>query len=172
MFKYLVLAIVFLICTYIGFIVGDNYKKRSDNLKEFQKAVMLLNNDVLFSNIPLAESLTSVSNKVSGDLANMFKEIAKVLQEGNAISVFHTFNSIYEKYEHLLNFKKEDYNIAADFFRTLGETGVYGQEKIFKMASDQIKNNYQEAEKEAKVNIKMCRTLGICAGALIVIFFR
>ena len=40
-----------------------------------------------------------------------------------------------------------------------------------KKKSEQLKLNYQEALKEAKVNIKMYRTLGVCAGALIVIFF-
>ena len=119
MFRYLVLVCIFIICSYIGFVIGENYKKRSVNLKEFQKAILLMNNDVIYTNIPLME----------------------------------------------------DYSIVSDFFRTLGETGVFGQEKIFKLASEQVKLNYQEALKEAKVNIKMYRTLGVCAGALIVIFF-
>ena len=162
MFRYLVLVCIFIICSYIGFVIGENYKKRSVNLKEFQKAILLMNNDVIYTNIPLMEALYDVSEKVSGELSQM---------KGEANSVFDIFNNIYGKYENDLSFKKEDYSIVSDFFRTLGETGVFGQEKIFKLASEQVKLNYQEALKEAKVNIKMYRTLGVCAGALIVIFF-
>ena len=171
MFRYLVLVCIFIICSYIGFVIGENYKKRSVNLKEFQKAILLMNNDVIYTNIPLMEALYDVSEKVSGELSQMFREIASTLEKGEANSVFDTFNSIYGKYENDLSFKKEDYNIVSDFFRTLGETGVFGQEEIFKLASEQVKFNYQEALKDAKVNIKMYRTLGVCAGALIVIFF-
>ena len=171
MFRYLVLVCIFIICSYIGFVIGENYKKRSVNLKEFQKAILLMNNDVIYTNIPLMEALYDVSEKVSGELSQMFREIASTLEKGEANSVFDIFNNIYGKYENDLSFKKEDYGIVSDFFRTLGETGVFGQEKIFKLTSEQVKLNYQEALKEAKVNIKMYRTLGVCAGALIVIFF-
>ena len=171
MFRYLVLVCIFIICSYIGFVIGENYKKRSVNLKEFQKAILLMNNDVIYTNIPLMEALYDVSEKVSGELSQMFREIASTLEKGEANSVFDIFNNIYGKYENDLSFKKEDYSIVSDFFRTLGETGVFGQEKIFKLASEQVKLNYQEALKEAKVNIKMYRTLGVCAGVLIVIFF-
>ena len=171
MFRYLVLICIFLICSYIGFIIGESYKKRSINLKEFQKAIILMNNDVIYNNTPLIEALYDVSKKITGELSSMFKEIASTLEEGKANSVFDIFNNIYGKYENDLTFKIEDYGIVSDFFRTLGETGVFGQEKIFKLTSEQLKLNYQEALKEAKVNIKMYRTLGVCAGALIVIFF-
>ena len=123
MFRYLVLVCIFIICSYIGFVIGENYKKRSVNLKEFQKAILLMNNDVIYTNIPLMEALYDVSEKVSGELSQMFREIASTLEKGEANSVFDIFNNIYGKYENDLSFKKEDYSIVSDFFRTLGETG-------------------------------------------------
>ena len=87
-----------------------------------------MNNDVIYTNIPLMEALYDVSEKVSGELSQMFREIASTLEKGEANSVFDIFNNIYGKYENDLSFKKEDYSIVSDFFRTLGETGVFGQD--------------------------------------------
>ena len=97
MFRYLVLICIFLICSYIGFIIGESYKKRSINLKEFQKAIILMNNDVIYNNTPLIEALYDVSKKITGELSSMFKEIASTLEEGKANSVFDIFNNIYGK---------------------------------------------------------------------------
>ena len=33
--------LMFLICTFIGFFLGENYKRRSIHLKEFQKALLV-----------------------------------------------------------------------------------------------------------------------------------
>lgn len=171
MFKYIALFLIFLICSYIGFSYGENFRDRSFNLKEFQKAVMLMNNEIIYSNTPLPQLFNNVSLKIQGVFSNIFYEISEDLSEGKADSVYDIFSLVYPKYESNIKFKPEDYNILVDFFKSLGETGIWGQEKIFKLTSDELMKNYTEAESEAKTNIKMYRTLGICAGALIVIFF-
>ena len=47
---------------------------------------------------------------------------------------------------------KDDYKIINDFFKTLGNSGVTGQERIFSLALDNIDINYKEAKKLEKEN--------------------
>ena len=61
--------------------------------------------------------------------------------------------------------------IINDFFKTLGNSGVTGQERIFSLALDNIDINYKEAKKLEKENIKLYRTLGLSIGAMLAIFF-
>ena len=74
-------------------------------------------------------------------------------------------------YAEKMNLSVDDHKIISDFFKTLGSSGVTGQDKIFKVALDNIDVNYKEARKFEKENIKLYRTLGLSIGAMLAIFF-
>ena len=161
MFRNIMIFLMFLICTFIGYFIGENYKRRSQNLKEIQKVLLLLNNEIIYSNTPLPNALFDVGNKVSEPISNVFIKMANMLDEG-------TSNSLYESFEKAY---LDDYKILEDFFKTLGSSGISGQEKIFSLALENIDINYKEAKKKEKENIKLYRTLGISIGAMLAIFF-
>ena len=52
MFKIFMIFLMFIICTFIGFFLGENYKRRSIQLKEFQKGLLLLSNEIIYANTP------------------------------------------------------------------------------------------------------------------------
>ncbi len=171
MFRFIVIFITFLACAYIGFYFGEVYKYRSLELKDFQKAVILMNTEVLYSNTPLPIALLNISYKLETTFSKVFKEISDMLEEGEIFSVYEGFNKSYSKHKDEFNLKEGDLNIIKDFFFSLGESGVYGQEKIFNLTSEELKRKYLEAEEECKVNRKMYRGIGVCVGAIIAIFF-
>ena len=82
-----------------------------------------------------------------------------------------TLGSISPYSKENMNLLDDDYKIINDFFKTLGSSGVTGQDKIFKVALDNIDINYKEARKFEKENIKLYRTLGVSIGAMLAIFF-
>ncbi len=171
MLKYAAIAILFLGCTYIGFYYGEKFKKRCKALADIKKAVMFLNTEVMYYNTPLPEAFNNIGLKLPNPLDNLFKEMAYLLREDQCESVYHVFNQVYDNYQEELKLKEGDRRILDDFFKSLGGSGIYGQEKVFKLAAEEIDLNYGEAEVEAKKNIKMYRTLGICSGAILAIFF-
>lgn len=171
MFKFIAMLILFAISTYIGFYIGETYKQRSLNLNEFQKAIRLLNTEVVFANTPLPEALFNISEKIEKPLSDMFYNISEKLRCGEAVSVYDGYCSTYKIYKDHVHLNKSDLNIIGDFFKSLGESGIFGQEKVFNITMDSLRMNYLEAEKEAKANTKMYRTLGLCTGAILVILF-
>lgn len=171
MFRYIVIFAVFLACIYIGFYFGEVYKYRTLELKDFQKALMLMNTEVLYSGTPLPIALLNISYKLETSFNKIFEEISNMLEEGDIYSVYEGFNKSYINHKDEFHLKEEDFNIIKDFFFSLGESGVYGQEKIFNLTSEELKRKYLEAEEESKVNRKMYRGIGVCVGAIIAIFF-
>lgn len=171
MFKFIAMLILFSISTYVGFYIGESYRQRSLNLNEFLKAIRLLNTEVVFASTPLPEALFNISEKIDKPLSDMLCNISEKLRSGEALSVYDGYCSSYEIYKEQIHFNKSDLNIIEDFFKSLGESGVFGQEKVFTMTMDSLRMNYLEAEKEAKANTKMYRTLGLCTGAILVILF-
>lgn len=171
MFRFIVIFTVFISCIYIGFYFGEIYRYRSLELKDFQKALMLMNTEVLYSNTPLPLALLNISYKLENPFSKVFKEVSEMLENGKVNGVHEGFNKSYCCHQEEFHLKGDDLNIIKDFFFSLGESGVYGQEKIFNLTTEELKRKYIEAEEECKVNRKMYRGIGVCVGAIIAIFF-
>lgn len=170
MLKGLSIIIILLSCSYLGFYYGEIFKKRNKQLDEMLKAILFLNNEVIYNNTPLPEALKYVSLRIENPIKSITSEVADKLVMGNTASVFEAFKEEYLKSEKDFNLKEEDINTIKNFLKTLGESGVYGQDKIFNLAIENLKMNALNAKEEAKKNIKMYRSLGFCIGAMIAIF--
>ena len=99
MLRNIMIFLMFLICTFIGYFIGENYKRRSIHLKEMQKALLLLNNEILYSNTPLPNALFEIGNKVSEPISFIFIEMSSILEEGNISSVYESFEIAYENHK-------------------------------------------------------------------------
>lgn len=171
MFRSMMIFFMFLICTFIGFFIGENYKRRSLHLKEFQKGFLLLSNEIIYANTPLPDALLEISKKISEPVSEIFSEMAFTLENSCTGSIYESFENAYIKSKDNININTDDYKIISDFFKTLGSSGVTGQDKIFKLVLDSIDINYKEAKSFEKENIKLYRTLGLSIGAMLAIFF-
>ncbi|MFL7795334.1 stage III sporulation protein SpoIIIAB [Clostridium chauvoei] len=170
MLKIIAILIIFLACTYIGFYYGENFKKRSSQLSEILKGLLLLNNEVMYTNTPLPEALRYVALKVDYPLRNLLLKVSENLVKGECESVYEAFKTEYKKEKHEFRIIEEDTLIISDFLKSLGESGVYGQDKIFNLAIENIKGNCKTSEVIASKNTKMYRALGLCIGAMLSLF--
>jgi stage III sporulation protein AB len=170
MLKMIAIAIIFLSSTYIGFYYGESFRKRSKQLNSILKAVMFLNNEVMYSNTPLPEALKYISIKVDDPVSEILSSTASKLEDGESISVYDAFKDEYTKYKQYFNLNDEDRGIIKDFLKGLGESGVYGQDKLFNLTIENMKINCKSAEELGKKNSKMYRAIGVCIGAMISIF--
>jgi stage III sporulation protein AB len=161
---------IVIISTYIGFAYGDTFRKRRDELKEILKALIILENDIVYGTTPLPEALENLSYKVCEPVTKFVKAITGRLTKGDVESVYGGALEEFLLLENEFYLSDEDKKIIADFFKSLGESGVYGQEKIFSLAIQGIKMNLKDADESAKKNTKLYRYLGVCFGAMIMIF--
>jgi stage III sporulation protein AB len=163
----MLLIVIFITCSYLGFIYGESYKKRLEDLKECYKAILLLHNQIVFNNTPLPEALSLIANKVGEPYCSMFSIISSDLYDGKKEDVYEAFKDSYHEHEENIFLNKEDLKVICDLINSLGDSGVYGQEKIFKLTLGNLKTNIEEAEELSNKNRKLYRYLGICFGAMI-----
>jgi len=65
---------IVIISTYIGFAYGDTFRKRRDELKEILKALIILENDIVYGTTPLPEALENLSYKVCEPVTKFVRE--------------------------------------------------------------------------------------------------
>ena len=170
MLKLIFVISIFLISTYMGFAYGDTFRKRQHELKEILKALTILETDIVYGTTPLPEALENLSYKVCEPVTKFVKAITNRLIKGDVESVYEGALEEFLLLENEFYLCDDDKKIMGDFFKSLGESGVYGQEKIFSLAIEGIKMNLNDADESAKKNIKLYRYLGVCFGVMIMIF--
>ncbi|MGG7058680.1 stage III sporulation protein SpoIIIAB [Clostridium nigeriense] len=168
--KMIAIIIIFLSSCYIGFYFGESFKKRSRQLNSILKSVIFLNNEVMYSNTPLPEALKYISIKIDSPISDILLSTASKLEIGESISVYDAFKDEYTNSKQNFNLNSEDKVIIKDFLKGLGESGVYGQDKLFNLTIENMKLNCKSAEELGKKNSKMYRAIGVCIGAMISIF--
>lgn len=170
MLKLIFLISIFLLSTYIGFAYGDTFRKRQEELKEILKALTILENDIVYGTTPLPEALENLSYKVCEPVTKFIKALTGRLINGDVESVYQGVLEEFLLLENEFYLCHDDKRIMEDFFKSLGESGVYGQKKIFSLAIEGIKMNLKDADESSKKNIKLYRYLGVCFGAIVIIF--
>ena len=167
MLKIIIIICIFSISTYIGFSYGDTFRRRQEELKEILKSLTILQNDVVYGTTPLPEALEKLSCKLCEPLSLLVETVAVHLKKGDVESVYQGVIKEFNILENKFYLYEEDKKVMGDFFKSLGDSGVYGQEKIFSLAIEGIKINLKDANEFAKKNVKLYRYLGICFGAMI-----
>lgn len=170
MLKLAIACVIFGICSYVGFEYGEGFNRRIMQLKEVLKGLIILQNDILYGSTPLPEAFENFSYKVDEPIHTFINEIRKKLVSGSVESVYDGVVDEYMMLKGRFSLKESDIKILGDFFRSLGESGAFGQERIFSLAIEGIRMNLRDAEDTAKRNVKLYRYLGVCLGGMITIF--
>lgn len=169
MYKVVMIVAIFLCCSFIGFSFGDRFKKRLEDLKEVYRALILLQNEILYNNTPLSESFQIIRCKLKEPFNSILKELSEKINNIDTFDIGEELKEIYINKESELYLNDEDRNIISQFTVSLGQTGIYGQENIFKLTLENLKENINEAREISKKNTKLYRYLGMCFGAMIAI---
>lgn len=167
MLRLVSIALIFFLCSILGYVYSERFNVRYYQLKDIYKSVILLQNEVVFSSTPLPEAFKEVGNKSRKPINKILYQVSKDLLSGIDMNVYDCFKRIYINLESEFYLQKEDLSIIEDFLKSLGDSGVYGQEKIFNLCVENLKINIDEAFEECKKNTKLYRYLGVCIGAMI-----
>lgn len=167
MFKIMLAITVFSIFSYIGFVYGEKFRKRVLDLKECYKGITLLQNQVIYNNTPLPEAFLEVEKNLKKPYSEILLKSSFDLTNCNKDNIIDAFKDASSHYMDNIHLKEEDLKVLIDFLSSLGDTGIYCQDKIFNIALENMKNNLKEAEESSSTNTKLYRYLGICFGAMV-----
>lgn len=169
--KLLGLVFILLGCSMGGFVLAANFKRREVQLKGLNRALIELQNNIIYTHEPLPIALKNVSRKSEGYIRNLFLKCAEILESGIVNSVYEAMGRAIETCKDDNGLKKEDNDIILDFCKSLGTTDKEGHVRLFKLCLSNVEENIKTAKEERFKNEKMYRCLGVALGLIILILF-
>lgn len=167
--KTLLLAIIFTICTSIGFLYSKLFCNRLGNLIYLEQCVKMLETEIVYGATVLPEALENIYVKGNPKVGFIFKEIKEDLIENKREDVYLSFLSVKELLYDKLHLKKTDVETFMSLGRVVGTSSRKDQEKNFILILNQISGLILDAREERDKNEKLYRTLGVVTGIGIII---
>ena len=167
MLKVIGLILIISSSTVLGFAYGEKFYKRVRELKEFQRAVYILKNEINFCHSLLPDALMKVYEKCDEPIRTIFKDIAMKLRGEEDVNVYSCFEEGINTNLSKLSLKEKDISIIMDLAKTLGEMDIDGHNDILGLAMEELGKAISEAEVNLEKNVKMYRYLGFSFGAMI-----
>ncbi|MDP4087760.1 MAG: stage III sporulation protein SpoIIIAB [Bacillota bacterium] len=153
----------------IGFIFAETLRRRLNQLKELQGALVQLQNEIFYTRTDLPEACLKVALKSKNPINTIFEKVSEELSGNDMDSVYAAFQYALKVNEGGLNLTKEDKEILLDLSKALGDSDMEGHRKIFNLAEYNIKTRIEALEQNVDKNMKMYRYLGFSAGAALAI---
>ena len=169
MIRILACILIIAACSMIGLIYAEELKKRSFQLREFQSALLQLQNEIIFTHTPLPEAFIKLAEKSKNPISKVFRNIGNMLLSNKVDNVFQAFSESFKGEEKEINLSKNDIDIILDMAKALGESDIDGHKKIFLLADNNLKNKIEEADCLVAKNAKLYRYLGFSFGAVVAI---
>ncbi|MGL5245011.1 MAG: stage III sporulation protein SpoIIIAB, partial [Sarcina sp.] len=146
------------------------FSNRYLQLQQLMRALIDLQNEILFAHTPLPEALYKIGEKCKEPVGSFLKNIALKLSKNEVSSVYMAFKISIDEHKKNLNLKEEEYEVFLDLSKSLGETNIEGQSKLFNLAKEKLNTQIKIAEIQCNNNRKVYRYLGVSVGAMISIF--
>lgn len=169
MLKFLGCIMILAASSGIGFVYSEKFKKRTRQLEELQRCIYQLQNEIVYTHTPLPEAIEDIAKKSIYPIKKIFQEVSFLLFENKVNNVHEAFRNVLNQRKDILNLKRDDMNILLDLSKSLGESDIEGQQRIFQLTLENLKKRIKDSEILMSKNVKMYRYLGFSLGAIIVI---
>jgi len=108
MIKIIGIVMIVMSSTIIGFSYGEKFKKRVRELKEFQRGLYVLKNEINFTHSLLPDALYRVYEKCEAPIGDIFKDVSDLLLKNEENDVYSGFLQSLDKNKNKLSLTKED----------------------------------------------------------------
>lgn len=167
MIKVLGLVLIIASSTILGFCYGEKFKKRVKELKDLQRGIYILKNEINFTRSLLPDALKKVHEKCNGVVGDIFLEASELMDTNEEKDVNSCFSQCIAVKKEQLSLTKEDIGIFLDFTKSLGEMDIEGHNEMLALTLENLSKAIENAEYNIDKNVKMYRYLGFSIGAMV-----
>jgi stage III sporulation protein AB len=169
LFKLTGSVIVIVSCSFLGFILSRDCKKRPAQLRELQGILQMFENQICYLSDVLMEAFERISKIGGSDTCAFFSRTIEILKEDRTISASEAWGQAVDQCICRTALNKEDEEILLAFGRMLGSTDLDGQIKNIRLTIGQLKLQEDKAEESRRKNENMYKSLGVLGGIAVVI---
>ena len=167
--KMLAFTMILGICTVVGILFSQRYRERVLYLQGLINALQMLETKIRYISEPIPDAFLDISARLDNPAQNLFRQTAGYLKSEYGLSAQEAWRKALGEEVASARINQEDKDAVLSFGASLGQTDVEGQIKNISLTMCQIRTQVQRAEEERKKNEKLCKSLGIMAGAAICI---
>ncbi|MCM3716763.1 stage III sporulation protein SpoIIIAB [Fictibacillus phosphorivorans] len=154
--------------TIFGFEWAKRVRERPKRLRELKVTLQALEAEIMYGSTPLSEAFQHIGKPLKEPLASFFLTISDMLNSGE-----HTVQEAWENQLELLAeeslFKSGEIEVLRQFGSTLGRHDKEHQQKQIQLTLAHLNREEKEARDIQERYEKMCKSLGVLMGLLIVI---
>ncbi|MBO5322667.1 MAG: stage III sporulation protein AB [Oscillospiraceae bacterium] len=155
-------------CGGIGFGMALNYKREENTLRQLIRIMDMFCCDLEYRMTPLPELFRKAANASTGQLANLFANVSKELENQIAPDAAYCMASALHRSRELPG---KVLFALTDLSRSLGEYDLDGQLQGIKAVQASCNRQLEDLENNRTQRIRSYQTLGLCAGAALAILF-
>lgn len=155
--------------SWIGFEIARSYRERPKQIRQLRSALSMLETEISYGVRPLAVACQDIAKRTSDPISRLFVDCVKNLNELDGVSTYECFRRAIEREWKNTAMKSPEKGILLDFSATLGASDREDQLQHLEMAKKNLEFEERKSQDEQIRYEKMFKTMGVLAGALIVL---
>ncbi|MFD1428062.1 stage III sporulation protein AB [Kroppenstedtia sanguinis] len=169
MLKMIGACMILLSTTTFGFRQARAYAERPRQIRQMRGALSLMRTEISFGSRRLDQICEQIGHREKEPVRSLYARCAHYLREMDGVSAFECWKRAVEETWPATELKQSEKEVITDFGKTLGISDR--EDQLAHLARTQTHLEVEEgrAREEQERYEKMCKSLGILGGALIVI---
>lgn len=155
--------------TAAGFLVAKRYADRPRHIRQLRAALSLLQTEITYGSRRLDRICAHIAQREAGTIGSLFRRAKEYMERLDGASTFVCWRRAVEETWPHTALKEAERQILIDFGKTLGISDREDQLQNLRRAQTALEQEEAQARDEQERYEKMYRSLGVLAGALIVI---
>jgi stage III sporulation protein AB len=169
LFKIAGSLVVLFSCTFLGYILSADCRRRPQQLRDLQAMLQMFENQITYLSDVIAEAFERIGRVCRSETGIFFTGTVELLRKNRNISASQAWEQAVRQNIKRTALNTEDEEILGVFGKMLGCTDLEGQVRNIRLALEQIRQQELKAEASRIKNEKMYRSLGILGGIAVVI---
>jgi stage III sporulation protein AB len=156
----------------MGIIIGKNFSKRPEQIRQLQFGLQALETEIMYSATPLPQAMEKVAKQVhDGPISQLFLQTGRELLKGEGQTATEAWSEAVKNMKDYLLFTEIDLTILEQFGQGLGTSDRQDQLKRLTVVRAHLEGREKEAEKEKFQFQKVWQVLGWALGLVITLLF-
>lgn len=168
--RWMILTVIFSICTLMGIWIDEDQRKRIKQLERFIYLFGLLKGEIDYQLTPLKEACLQVSQRDGKEIGAIFIHFARQLEAKESTDLNIMWKQSLEAYKRNLYLKETDYEILQQFSSACGYLDKNMQKRNLDYVIEKLEHERKLSEEKYERCSKLNKSLGVLVGAAIVIF--
>ena len=144
-------------------------KYRLQDLRELERAMVMMESQIRFLSVPLSEVLENISYQTKGQVGMLMQETAKAMAESTGETAEQIWETVWMRHISHTYLSVDDYQSILRFGKTLGYLDQEQQKNSTELFLTELRQKCRQIEHRLEKNGRLYYSMGFLGGLMLVI---